>query len=251
MRSDQVAAMLMKKGYIAHPRTPSSESQKPQPSGATQEQKSVSQPVSNSGQSLITDTHKAVIDKLHSHIDSQTHLQPETKQKYKDAIHKVISNMNETSAKHIHDNLTDVDWHGDTGSLTHAYRKARGLSHGPGINIGKHISGFYDQQTGKAGLDGAEDSSNIAGIYAHELGHAIDRHYRYSSQPEWKHAYTREIIGNMNGPAPLTEHARRNNAAEGMADWLRGWHSGERSKEDLKTNFPLSYDFFKKHGLVD
>lgn len=111
------------------------------------------------------------------------------------------------------------------------------------------VGGFVSHRRGddRAHLHvdgGGSDPAGARGIYAHELGHAVDVGHRYSSDPKWQAAWKREVF---NGKALLSRYARTSEA-EGFAELHR--HLVTHGVQATREKWPKCTAFLESKGLL-
>lgn len=198
--------------------------------------------------------------RMQSHIESSD-LPPEQKAQYHAAMKRVMSRMTQRSLDRVDKNLSKTTFHPTTKDAGIAAVEAAAKV--PGMNekqlaalaqwkeklaSGKttmggayiqnkeapemHVDG--DFQTPGAKGKRAGDVQTAAGVYAHELGHAIDGPDSVASKSDqWRKAFAAEIDRDDN---PLSKYARTN-PAEGFAEFSRLVHTEDL--EGVEREFPL------------
>ena len=84
------------------------------------------------------------------------------------------------------------------------------------------------------------NAPQFQGVYAHELGHVVDG--GTSESMEWASAWESEMKESQ-----LTNYAA-SKPAEGYAELVRVWSSGEK-REELEKQFPKSVAILKSQGV--
>lgn len=106
------------------------------------------------------------------------------------------------------------------------------------------VVGFV-RASGAGGVDLHLDGGATArGVYAHELGHAVDADHYYSDKPGWQAAWKSEII---KGRHLLSTYARTK-PAEGFAEFHRALV--EHGAEAVKERWPKCFKFLQTEKLV-
>lgn len=110
-----------------------------------------------------------------------------------------------------------------------------------------HIDGGYT--SGQKGRHAA-GAGTTAGIYAHELTHAIDGGNELSGTPEWSAAFDAEIkwAKGSEGTPPLTGYAGTK-SSEGFAEFGRLLYGSDVPTAAIKKDFPKASAFFAARGL--
>ena len=121
------------------------------------------------------------------------HLAPEQQSHYAGQLKKCFAYMPVPMAQTALRAIGDVNFYGSTADVTRAIVK-----HGGRVAEGKRVGGFFSWNTsdrvGSLHIDGGSDTDDqwggddTRGIYAHELGHAVDIHHRHSNHPDWRAA---------------------------------------------------------------
>ena len=109
--------------------------------------------------------------------------------------------------------------------------------------------GFYDPDTGIAAVNGEDPD----GVFAHELGHALDwsqasgpgGYYQFSSTPEWQNAWKAELAH-----SDVLSRYSQIDPQEGFAEMCRMLYSFPDGFEIAARYFPKSYAVFASFGLV-
>ncbi len=172
---------------------------------------------------------------------------------YTAALSKAVQHMPHAVLEGIHEGgLTGARFHENTRELTEAV-----FSPWPDLlakmkSKGQVAAGVYDRGTvhldgdpevALAGKHGA-GSGKAAGIYAHELMHALDgEDFYYSSGSEWGSAYKAEVTGSR-----LTHYAATN-PQEAFAEFGRVLYTGGIDTEVFAKEFPRCAAYFKAKGL--
>jgi len=186
---------------------------------------------------------------------SASSLKDDDKRKNMAEFDKTLAAIPVAAISMLSENLEDIRWYHTTGQLTHAVlgTTSRGV-----------VGGAWAQRSngtnmGYMMLDGDRPGLKASGIYAHEIGHAIDWirpreeevgggaiHHRgrhISSTDEWKAAFDAELKDKQ-----LTDYASTNES-EGFAEFTRYLFSGLRPRA-VREEFPKCYAVFKKHGYA-
>jgi hypothetical protein len=180
-------------------------------------------------------------------LDS-SELPPEVKDRYHATAAAVLKKMPEglrqAALASIAASGGKVTFYADVRAVTSALEKETGkkersrvggwvLHHPNGDAIQVHLDGDAG-----SGADSAE------GIYAHELGHAVDVDRKYSSDPKWESAWKREIF---NGKQLLSRYARES-PTEGFAELHRA--IVQKGLEATRAVFPKSVAYLAAKGLL-
>lgn len=109
-----------------------------------------------------------------------------------------------------------------------------------------HIDGgLTPDQSGVDELGGHQDISR--GVYAHEIGHAIDSEggrWDLSFDPRFLTAFVDEIEGGQ-----LSDYAATN-LQEGFAEFARLLYGTDIPHDTIEEKFPKTFAFFKDQGLI-
>ena len=118
------------------------------------------------------------------------------------------------------------------------------------------VGGLWSPRKGRLVVDGGfEDESytdeeqrmTAKGIFAHEIGHALDTvngGYSLSKTDDFQECFDSEI---KNGQ--LTEYATTDEQ-EGFAEFARLLYGSDISREEIAAKFPQTLAFFKEKGLA-
>jgi len=99
---------------------------------------------------------------------------------------------------------------------------------------------------GEIHLNGGERSpSDMVGIMAHELTHAIEGDFKHSHSEEWKEIWKEEIYDGLHHVSNYATESSH----EGWAEFGRLLYTGSGS-DDVRNYFPQAYAYFKKHGFA-
>lgn len=200
-----------------------------------------------------------VLDKASKSLDSAKHLTSEQKTQYRAAITRVVESMPPEAGRQLAENLAGIEWHSSTEELTKDFNERNG-GFKQGSYGGKYsnVNGSYSIDTRLAQLNGNTTKSdtpleggtvtNIHGVYAHELTHAIDGVGTYSTTDEWKAAY-KEEIGKPGEPIRLTAYAQKK-TFEGFAEFGRLLYGSDVPRSVVEEKFPKCLAFFKSKGLA-
>jgi len=89
----------------------------------------------------------------------------------------------------------------------------------------------------------------LAGLYAHELTHAIDGpQSAVSNSPEWREAFAAEIAHAKDAAPPLTKYAGTK-PSEGLAEFGRLLYASDVPPGTVAAKFPKCAAVFKARGL--
>jgi phage portal protein BeeE len=189
---------------------------------------------------------KAVIDEWVA--NGAAHLPEAQRDHYAESLQKCFDWMPSPIAQQVIKNTSEINFYKDTNEVTAAIKKR-----GAVVSDGARVGGFWALQsvdrTGSLHIDGGSDTDekygglNTREVYAHELGHALDAHYRYSNQPGWKKAWSAEIDKD---DVPLSKYARRD-SHEGFAEYHRLMNTAPKI---AKTEYPQCWEYMKSKGLL-
>jgi hypothetical protein len=114
------------------------------------------------------------------------------------------------------------------------------------------VFGYYNPRERSVALDGGikdDPELSTAAVYAHELGHALDRSatdssYELSDTDEFREAFGREIAAGQ-----LSEYGATNRQ-EGFAEFARLLYGSDVPRAEAEKQFPLTFAFFRAEGLA-
>lgn len=179
--------------------------------------------------------------------EGASHLPEAQRAKYTEAMRKCFDYMPVPIAQAVMRNTGGVTFYADTKEITEAITK-----YGGKVSEGKRTGGFWSlvlgDRVGTLHLDGGSETGDefpqeAREVYAHELGHALDAHNRYSNMSEWEDAWKAEI--DQDGD-PVSRYARTN-TSEGFAEYHRLMNTAPGV---ARREFPKCWAFFKAQGLV-
>ena len=160
---------------------------------------------------------------------------------YMENFESVLDKMSDTSLNRLRmmvHNDGSFGWHRSTADLTKEHFPEM-------IGTGKEVGGFFQYEyPKKVVLDGAGVGLDSQGIYAHELGHALDHSFgdeRPSQSAEWLEIWEDTITDNQ-----LTAYASTD-VDEGFCEFYRLLISHEGT---ARLQFPRAHNFFRDLGLV-
>ncbi len=138
-----------------------------------------------------------------------------------------------------------VTFHADVHAVTMALEEETGKKER--ARVGGWV--IHDPITGAVhahldGRAGASAGDTAEGIYAHELGHAVDAGRKHSESAAWQAAWKREI---HNGKVMLSAYARTS-ATEGFAELHRA--IVQKGVEATRTVYPKCVGYLAAKGLV-
>ncbi len=137
--------------------------------------------------------------------------------------------------------LHNVVSHADEASVLQAWRDL-------GEEDGEAPEGFYDPNTGTAAVNGIDPG----GVFAHEMGHALDwsqaagpgGEYSFSKTPQWAQAWLAELTdGRISRYAGV-------DPTEGFAEFTRLLYAMPDGANIAAQHFPKCYAMFAGWGLV-
>lgn len=180
-------------------------------------------------------------------------LSSQQKTDYRRSFESVVQRMPFAAVETLHrEGLEKVSWSPSPKEVTDLFQTFTKQD----VSKAK-VYGFYHHARGEAHLDGrledteGKSADRIAmlgtreAIYAHELGHALDRGGRYSSSPAWKDAWEKDIKGGR-----LSRYATTN-PSEGFAEFSRALYGSHPSVlPKLREKLPNCHRFFSELGFV-
>lgn len=215
---------------------------------------------------------KDTMDWLHKSIDSQDHLSEDHKSRYKEAVNGVLSRMPSSVANSLRNGaIKSTEWASHTGpgkgGTNEIWNKT--VSKDKQVGDGSTVGGCFNLGTKRMMLDGGKDNKDrgkvehtidraarsgglaMAGTYAHEMTHAIDKHYGMISQTkEWKEIFDTEI--NSKGTTGrywrLSDYAATK-PVEGFAEFGRMVYGSDRQRSSIERDFPKAVALFKRYGM--
>jgi hypothetical protein len=192
---------------------------------------------------------------MQEHI-AKADLPPEQKEAYAKAMKSVMAKMPKRALDRIHENLKVVGFHKDTKDAAIAAVDA--ASKTPGVSekqlaaiaewkkdlaSGKRVMGgayIKNKTAPEMHVDGDFKPNNqtTAGVYAHELGHAIDGPDAQASRsPQWQKAWEAEIK-----QGKLSKYATTD-PSEGWAEFARAVYTED--PKEVEKQFPQCAAIFK------
>ncbi len=180
---------------------------------------------------------------------AKSNLPDETKKKYTSTVTAVLGKMPDGCRKAalaaISEHGGGVVFHADVASVTSALEKETGKKER--ARVGGWVS--HDPITGgvQVNIDGGAGpgaGDTAEGIYAHELGHAVDAGRKYSNDPKFQVAWKKEIF---NGKTMLSAYARTS-ATEGFAELHRA--IVQKGAEATRALFPKCVAYLAAKGLL-
>jgi hypothetical protein len=188
----------------------------------------------------------------HDWANGDPGLTDDAKKLYGDSLAKCFAYMPAKNVQAVFKNMgyDPPRFHRDTDEVNAACR-----GYGVPVPSGRRVLGFWAWTPADPGnlgtlhLDGGSDTDPLHGggsthdNYAHELGHALDGHDRYSSKPGWKAAWDAEI----NTPEKGLSKYACTNLQEGFAEFHRLLLTQNKYAREL---FPKCYAFWKEQGIA-
>lgn len=177
-------------------------------------------------------------------VGNSTDLPEETRAKYALHLAAVLARMPDRCRTAALDAVGagSATFHADFAAVKAACEKVTGRKE-KGL-----VGGFVVHRVGDdrahLHLDGGTEAEAAEGIYAHELGHAVDVGRRHSETPKWQSAWKAEVV---NGRHLLSRYARTS-ATEGFAEFHRA--ICEADPVAVKAKFPRCFAFFQSQGLL-
>ena len=145
----------------------------------------------------------------------------------------------------ISERISGIVSHPDPESVASAWTAATGKdAYDPDFG---NPEGFYDPGTGEIAMNGVDP----AGVFAHEMGHAIDTsavgggsYDQLSTTPEWQKAFRVELASGA-----LSDYAALD-PAEAFGEFCRLVYATPDGQAVAERSFPLCYRFFASYGLI-
>jgi len=192
-------------------------------------------------------------DRVSGWLNDSPGLEPEKRQAYEQAAHRVLDAMPTGCLKRFLKNTKRVHFHPGLAEVTEAF-KAASPDNWPAPS--SLIGGFWDATSQEVHLDGDAPlnrgqgarpwaASTTAEIYAHEFTHAIDGPERreLSESDGWKSVWRREIKDSDKAPSLYA----KTSSVEGFAEFGRMVFMQPKIAE---KHFPDCWYIWKHHGLV-
>lgn len=181
-----------------------------------------------------------------SHVENAKHLTPEKRTKYEKSLHDTIGMMTAPMVERMMKTVDEISLYASTDDLTEELNPSIfGVSQG---KLGGAFKWYSGDRVGTLHLDGGADMGDSGaldsrGIYAHEIGHAIDFAGTHSKTQEWQDAWKAEIVKD---DAPLSKYATKT-ASEGFAEFFRLVNTQPKI---ARTEFPKCWAALKSWGYV-
>lgn len=193
---------------------------------------------------------KRIKSEAKSHIsqlvwdESNSLIDDDMRQKYEKTLHDVIERMGAGMAARIKRNVSGVVLYESVKDISFTHKAEKNQIIG-GVYIMDNERAKNGATTGKLHLDGDSiGGDTAAGVYAHEMAHAIDFGMGgLSKSEEWREAWWDEINLPDN---PLSKYATTD-ACEGFAEYVRLIVSGDRR---ARTDFPRCWRIVQERGLI-
>ena len=168
---------------------------------------------------------------------------------YRAAAVSVLSAMSPGAVKRLNKHVQTVHFVGTFPEVTKEVRR-RLEKLGDTIEVPDGVAGAYikDDRTlvADGGVPGTrpEEGVHAAGVYAHEIGHALDGpDDQISSSKSWGLAWNKEIV---NGSAPPSEYAQKT-PSEGLAEFHRVLIANRQAACQM---YPHCAAVFKNFGIL-
>ncbi len=169
-----------------------------------------------------------------------------TRLRHAHALYSVCSKLPEKSVELIVNNVRQFKIVENTRETNAEFKKQTNRN----VEKGFSMMGFYSVFTGAIVCDGYVDRPGAdpqlvqRGVWAHELGHAIDGSFELSKSTDWQSAFDQEIKS-----GGLSEYATTS-PQEGFAEFSRLIYGSDVERESAVGKFPLCAKFFGKRGLL-
>lgn len=135
-----------------------------------------------------------------------------------------------------------VKFHADLKAVTDACSAAAGKAEKG--QVGGFVTYHARGDAARVNVDGGAGTEDARGIYAHEMGHAVDCGRKYSEDKKWQSAWKSEIF---NGKTLLSRYARES-PTEGFAEFHRVLC--EKGVAATSAAYPKCGAFLKSKGLI-
>jgi hypothetical protein len=195
-----------------------------------------------------TDTpspHQATVDSWLAKSDLPDELKKQHAATATAVLDKMPAGCRKAALEAIAEHGGRVTFYADVGAVTAALEKETGKKEKAKVGGWvKHHAGGDAVQVHLDGGAGTNSDVTAEGIYAHELGHAVDVSRKYSSDPKWESAWKSEI---KNGKTLLSRYATTS-ATEGFAELHRAL--AQKGVEATKAAYPRSVAFMASKGLL-
>lgn len=215
------------------------------------------------------------IHSISASIDENPELSEHQKQAYKTALSHATAKMPAKAMQLIAKGMERTSFYPDRKSLAEGITKSSlaGVDRSnysadvlkeahaqlAKESVQKRVAGAYTRNDSVVHLDGEanEDSDNVrmdgrsqtlAGVYTHELAHAMDGpNFELSNSQEFERAWLLEIWS-AGDEAKLTKYAKTNQQ-EGFAEFSRMIYATDTDPKEVARRFPATSKFFKAQGL--
>jgi hypothetical protein len=196
----------------------------------------------------FTPEQDSALNFLYGSADGMRNLSPEDRRQHSYALYRTVAKMPEGATRRLGAHLGKVHAAATFDEVTREFdRRTFGLN----LKPGEAVAGFYSRLDKALWIDGtSEHGESIAddtqrGLWAHEMGHALDGPNReYSESPEWQSVFQEEIAGKQ-----LSNYAATS-ATEGFAEFCRAVYGTDVPHDRIEKLFPGSVAYFRKRGLL-
>jgi hypothetical protein len=174
----------------------------------------------------------------------------ENRQFYVKTMEGVLANMNDKSAELAEKGVKEFRLFNNSDELGAAVKSKYAKHFEDRDTEGFQVGGMYDYESGVMYLDGGAETggntSRTAGVYAHEMTHAIDKQLgKMRSKYEWIEAYHTDKIAD----GRLSQYAREN-SGEGLAEFGRLLWGQKSDMKKVEAAFPNAVKVFRERGLL-
>jgi hypothetical protein len=186
-------------------------------------------------------------------LRSDAAIPPEQKRQYYQAVHDTTRHLSDSALHRLEKHGESFRFYGDTSELTGSLAKDS-KTFAKLQADGRRAAGAYHPGTHTLHLDGGAkvtgehiaSADRTAGVYAHEIAHAIDGPKReISKSPDWAAAWQEEIAG----AKAISDYAGTN-ATEGLAEFGRLALGGALDRHQLRAHFPKCVAVWEKWGII-
>lgn len=195
-----------------------------------------------------------VVRSIRKGLARQKHLSRKQQRLFGQSMEAVLRRMPSKVVADMH--LQGIGWHASRKSVNRAFVED---GFGKYLSRGERLLGYYNAEgalhlDGVGGMDdlpgAAGRGKSVQGVFAHELGHAIDgKNTRYSRTPEWRDIWKEEIVANKGRPR-LSAYAA-SDTKEGLAEFCRLVYGPGTDMNVVKKKFPRAVQFFQDNGLLE